>query len=70
MPLSWDRLKDGFLVGPKAIQELKEKLQVIQKGMEEAHDWHKGFPMCIVSTIIMKGIMASRAPFFEALHDF
>ena len=37
--------------------------------MEEAQYRHKSFPMRIVSTIIMKGVMASRASFFEALHD-
>jgi hypothetical protein len=36
MPSSWDQLEDGVLVGPEAIQELKEQLQKIQKGMEEA----------------------------------
>jgi hypothetical protein len=59
MPLSWDRLEDGVLVGPEAIQELKEQLQMIRKGMEEAQDRHKGLSMCIASTIIMKGLMAS-----------
>jgi hypothetical protein len=57
------------MVGPEAIQELKEQLQTIQKGMEEAQDQHKGLPMHITLTIIMKGLVASRASFFEALHD-
>jgi hypothetical protein len=69
MPSSWDQLEDGVLVRPEAIQELKEQLQTIQKGMEETQYHHKGLPMCITSTIIMKGLMASRASFFETLHD-
>jgi hypothetical protein len=68
-PLSWDRLEDGVLVGPEAIQELKEQIQMIRKGMEEVQDRQKGLSMCIASTIIMKGLMASCASFFEALHD-
>jgi hypothetical protein len=67
--LSWDRLEDGVLVGPEAIQELKEQIQTIRKGMEEAQDRHKGLSMHIASTIIMKGLMASHASFFEVLHN-
>jgi hypothetical protein len=30
-PLSWDRLEDGVLVGPEAIQEMEEQIQMIRK---------------------------------------
>jgi hypothetical protein len=51
------------------IQELKEQLQTIQKGMEEAQDRHKGLLMRIMSTIIMKGLATSRSSLFEVFHD-
>jgi prefoldin subunit 5 len=69
IPLSWDQIEDGVLVGLEEIQELKDQLQMIRKGMEYVQDQHKGLSVRITSTIIMKGLTASCASLFEALHD-
>jgi hypothetical protein len=36
MPLSWDRLEDKVLMGPKAIQEMEEQMQTIRQRIKEA----------------------------------
>jgi hypothetical protein len=42
-PLSWDRLEDGDLVGPEAIQEMEEQLQTLRQGIKEAQDQQKSY---------------------------
>jgi hypothetical protein len=42
-PLSWDRLEDGVLVGPEAIQEMEEQMQTIRQGIKEALDRQKSY---------------------------
>jgi hypothetical protein len=42
---------------------------MIQKVMEEAQYLHKVLLMRVASTITMKGLTASHASLFEALHD-
>jgi hypothetical protein len=43
MPLSWDRLEDRVLVGPKAIQEMEEQMQTILQRIKEAQDRQKRY---------------------------
>jgi hypothetical protein len=43
MPLSWDRLEDRVLVGPEAIQEMKEQMQSIRQMIKEAQDRQKSY---------------------------
>ena len=42
-PLSWDQLEDRVLVGPEAIQEMEEKMQMIRQRIKEAHDRQKSY---------------------------
>ena len=35
-PLSWDRLEDRVLVGPKLIQEMEEQMTTIRARLKEA----------------------------------
>ena len=43
MPLRWDRLEDGVLVGPEAIQEMEGQMQTIIQKIKEAQDRQKGY---------------------------
>ena len=43
MPLSWDCLEDRVLVGPEAIQEMKEKMKTIRQRIKEAQDRQKSY---------------------------
>jgi hypothetical protein len=43
MPLSWDRLEDRVLVGPKVIQEMEEQMQTIRQRIKEAQYRHKSY---------------------------
>ena len=43
MPLSWDRLEDRVLVGPKVIQEMEEQIQTIRQMIKEAQDQQKSY---------------------------
>jgi hypothetical protein len=42
-PLSWDRLEDRVLVGPKAIQEMEKQMQTIRQRIKEAQDRQKSY---------------------------
>jgi hypothetical protein len=42
-PLSWDRLEDRVLVGPKAIQEMEEQMQTIRQRIKEVQDRQKSY---------------------------
>jgi hypothetical protein len=41
--LSWDRLEDRVLVGPKSIQEIEDQMQTIRQRIKEAHDQQKSY---------------------------
>jgi hypothetical protein len=42
-PLSWDRLEDRVLVGPKAIQEMENQMQTIRQRIKKAQDRQKSY---------------------------
>jgi ABC-type Fe3+-hydroxamate transport system substrate-binding protein len=54
MPLIWDRIEDGVLVGLEAIQEMEEQVKRYEKGLEEVKDRHKGFSDAHRVTVNMK----------------
>ena len=43
MPLSWDRLEDRVIVGPKLIQEMEEQVIQIRQRLKEAQDRQKSY---------------------------
>jgi hypothetical protein len=44
--LSWNRLEDRDLVGPKVIQEMEEKMKTIKGRLKEARDRQKTLCGC------------------------
>jgi hypothetical protein len=42
-PLSWDRIEDRVLVGPKAIQEMEYQMETIRQRIKEVHDRQKSY---------------------------
>ena len=41
--LSWDQLEDRVLVGPKAIQEMEQKMKTMRQRIKEAQDRQKSY---------------------------
>lgn len=41
--LSWDKLKDRVIVGPKLIQEMEEQVKQIKQRLKEAQDRQKSY---------------------------
>jgi hypothetical protein len=37
-PLSWDRIEDRVLVGPKVFQEMEDQMKTIRQMIKEAQD--------------------------------
>lgn len=42
-PLSWDRLEDWVIVGPKLIQKMEEQVKQIRQRLNEAQDKQKSY---------------------------